>query len=124
MAEGDGGQVAWLEELVEQVRLLHDSAIKTSGGVFGEHTSSLYGACARPFQTAFGEPIYSTAYERAGALLHAIVCDHAFADGNKRTSTVVGPRDPGRPRRARPRTPAESAASQLARRNSVRSSLN
>jgi hypothetical protein len=55
MAQGDGGQVDWLEDLVRAVRKLHDDILKQSGGVFGEHTSSLYAACARPFHTAFGE---------------------------------------------------------------------
>jgi death-on-curing protein len=55
----------------------------------GEHTASLYAACARPFQSAFGEPIYRTPYERAAAIFHAVICDHVFADGNKRTGTVA-----------------------------------
>jgi prophage maintenance system killer protein len=90
MAERDGRQVEWLEDLVERVRRFHDDALRTSGGVFGEHTSSLYAACARPFHSAFGQLIYKTPYERSGALLHAIVCDHAFVDGNKRTGTLAG----------------------------------
>jgi len=89
MAQGDGRQVEWLDELVERIRRFHDNALRTSGGVFGEHTSSLYAACARPFHSAFGQLIYETPYERAGALLHAIVCDHAFVDGNKRTGTLA-----------------------------------
>ena len=89
MAQGDGRQVEWLDRLVEWIRILHDDAIKRSGGVLGEHTSSLYAACARPFTSAFGELLYQTPYERAGAILHAIVCDHAFVDGNKRSGTLA-----------------------------------
>jgi death-on-curing protein len=61
--------------------------IEVGGGARGEHTASLYAACARPFQSAFGEPIYSDSYQRAAAIFHAIICDHAFVDGNKRTGT-------------------------------------
>ena len=88
MAQGDGGQVDWLDQIVEALRALHDQIIHESGGVFGEHTSSLYAACARPFQSAFGEDVYSTPYERGAAFFHAIICDHVFVDGNKRTATV------------------------------------
>ena len=88
MAQGGGGQVDWLDDLVDSVRSLHSQIIQESGGVFGEHTSSLYAACARPFQTAFGEDIYSTPYSRAAAFFHAIICDHVFVDGNKRSATV------------------------------------
>ena len=55
----------------------------------GEHTASLYAACARPFQSAFGESIYVTAYEKAAAIFHGVICDHVFVDGNKRTDTIA-----------------------------------
>ncbi len=48
-----------------------------------------YAACARPFQSAFGEDIYDTPYERSAAILHGIICDHVFVDGNKRTGTSI-----------------------------------
>ena len=90
MAQGDDGQVAWLEELVqEEVRHMHAKVLETSGGMFGEHTSSLDAACARPFQSAFGEEMYATIYEKVAALFHAIISDHPFAEGNKRTATVT-----------------------------------
>jgi prophage maintenance system killer protein len=88
MAQGDGGQVEWLDELVKALRGLHDQIIKESGGVLTEHTSSLYAACGRPLQTAFGKDIHAGPFEKAGALFHAIICDHVFVDGNKRTATV------------------------------------
>ena len=33
--------------------------------------------------------MYATAVEQAAALFHAIIGDHPFADGNKRTATVL-----------------------------------
>ena len=89
MAEGDGEQVDWLDELVELIRQVHSDVIEASGGVLGERTSYLYSACAKPFQSAFEEDIYVTAYEQAAALFHGIICDHPFADGNKRTGTLA-----------------------------------
>ena len=87
MAEGDGRQVEWLQELTTTLRGVHDAIIEISGGVLGEHPSFL-GACARPFQSVLGEDAYPTPFEKAAALFHAIICDHAFVDGNKRTGTV------------------------------------
>jgi death-on-curing protein len=63
--------------------------LEIGGGAPGEHTASLHAACARPFQSAFGESIYQGPYERAAAILHAIICDHAFVDANKRTGTAA-----------------------------------
>jgi death-on-curing protein len=74
---------------VEGVRAIHELMLEVGGGAPGEHTASLYAACARPFQSALGEDIYSDAYERAAALMHAVIRDHVFVDGNKRTGTVA-----------------------------------
>jgi death-on-curing protein len=90
MAEGDGGQVKQhVEELVGLIERAHELIIRTSGGVHGVHASSLSAAVARPFQSAFGEFIYKTPVERAAALFHAIISDHVFVDGNKRTATFT-----------------------------------
>jgi death-on-curing protein len=53
------------------------------------HTASLYGACARAFQTFDGEELYPTPFLKAAALFHGIICDHVFIDGNKRTATFT-----------------------------------
>ena len=87
MGQGDGSQVEWLDVLVDGVRAIHELMLEIGGGAAGEHTASLYAACARPFQSAFGESIYADAYSRAAAIFHAIICDHVFVDGNKRTAT-------------------------------------
>lgn len=89
MGQGDGKQVAWLEDLVAEIRNTHDLLLELGGGAAGEHTASLYAACARPFTSAFGEDLYTTAFQRAAAIFHAIICDHAFVDGNKRTGTAA-----------------------------------
>lgn len=48
----------------------------------------LESACARPFMTAHGKEIFSTEYEKAAALFHAIISNHCFQNGNKRTALL------------------------------------
>lgn len=89
MAEGDGQEVGWLEEFVGVVRELHGHVLDVSSGLAGEHSEKLYAACARPFQSAFGEPLYTSPFAVSAALFHGIICDHAFVDGNKRTGSIA-----------------------------------
>lgn len=44
----------------------------------------LEAAVARPRTTVFGEPAYAGVHDRAAALLHSVVKNHALVDGNKR----------------------------------------
>ena len=44
----------------------------------------LESALARPQATAFGDEVYLTLEEKAAALLHSLVRNHALVDGNKR----------------------------------------
>jgi death on curing protein len=44
----------------------------------------LEAAAARPRATAFGEDAYSSVHDKAAALLHSTVRNHALVDGNKR----------------------------------------
>jgi death on curing protein len=44
----------------------------------------LQAAVARPQQSAFGEDAYPSIHEKAAALLHSLVANHALRDGNKR----------------------------------------
>jgi prophage maintenance system killer protein len=46
------------------------------------------GSCA-PFQSAFGSDIFPTILEKAAALFHSLISNHAFVDGNKRTAVTV-----------------------------------
>lgn len=43
-------------------------------------------AVARPQTFTFGVEAYTTLDEKAAALLHSIICNHPFVDGNKRTA--------------------------------------
>jgi death-on-curing protein len=96
VAQGDGGQVedtesyeASLASLATSTINLHELILKESGGVHGVNAASLYAALARPFASAYGEFVYSTPYEMAAAVFHAVICDHVFTDGNKRTATLL-----------------------------------
>jgi len=48
----------------------------------------LQSAVARPQASAFGEDAYPTLWDKGAALLHSLVRNHAFVDGNKRTAWV------------------------------------
>ncbi|UGQ14201.1 type II toxin-antitoxin system death-on-curing family toxin [Yinghuangia sp. ASG 101] len=47
-------------------------------------------AVARPGASAFGVDAYPDLWLKAAALLHSIVANHPFIDGNKRTGLVAG----------------------------------
>jgi death-on-curing protein len=44
----------------------------------------LEAAAARPHASAFGEDAYPSVHQKAAALLHSLVRNHALVDGNKR----------------------------------------
>jgi death-on-curing protein len=46
-------------------------------------------ALARPRATAFGEDAYPSIWEKAAALLHSLVRNHALVDGNKRVGLTA-----------------------------------
>ena len=89
MDQGYGEEIEWLHEFVEFVRQVHEQVLKVGGGAHGERTASLIAACARPFHTFEGQSLYEDPFLRASALFHGLICDHPFADGNKRTATFA-----------------------------------
>ncbi len=46
-------------------------------------------AVARPFQTAFGKPIFQSVPQKAAALFHSLIANHPFENGNKRTAVIA-----------------------------------
>src|SRR5437867_1576752 len=89
MVEGNGQEVAWVEALVQVIVTGHDRILRETGGLPGVQAARLSSACARPFQSAFGEEAFPTHLYKAAALFHAVIHDHPFADGNKRTATFA-----------------------------------
>lgn len=59
---------------------LSPSGVKDSG--------LLESACARPRMTAHGVDIFASDYEKGAALLHGIISNHCFHNGNKRTALL------------------------------------
>jgi death-on-curing protein len=70
---------------VEQVRALHADQLRLYGGATGlRDNGGLESAVARPAMTFGGEDLYEDLAGKAAALMHSLVLNHAFVDGNKR----------------------------------------
>lgn len=71
----------------QQILALHDQAIKRFGGSNGLRDNGLLeSAAARPRASFGGEDLYPTVFEKAAALMHSLLKNHPFVDGNKRTA--------------------------------------
>ncbi len=76
---------------LEQVLELHRLEIRRFGGSAGlRDRGGLEAALARPQMTFGGEDLYPDVESKAAALMHSLVMNHPFVDGNKRTGAVVG----------------------------------
>ena len=72
---------------IEKVLYLHDKIIVTAGGKEGTRDFTLlHSAIERCKATFAGEDLYPTIFDKATALLHSLVMNHAFLDANKRTA--------------------------------------
>ncbi len=73
-----------------QVLELHHLEIKRFGGSAGlRDRGGLEAALARPQMTFAGEDLYPDVESKAAALMHSLVMNHPFIDGNKRTGAAV-----------------------------------
>jgi death-on-curing protein len=74
----------------EEVIKIHDSMVGLYGGSLRIRDKGLIGsALARPQATFGGEDLYETIYNKAAALFHSLMFNHAFVDGNKRTTMTT-----------------------------------
>ena len=75
---------------LEEVIAIHDSMVEEYGGSHGICDLGLIqSAIARP-QSSFGrEDLYPTIFDKAAALFHSLIFNHAFVDGNKRTTMTT-----------------------------------
>lgn len=72
---------------LDEVLAIHDDMVERYGGSFGIRDLGLIqSAIARPQATFGGEDLYPTVIDKAAALFHSLIFNHAFTDGNKRTS--------------------------------------
>lgn len=70
-----------------QVLALHDQMVKRFGGSHGVRDLGLIeSAVERPKATFDGEDLYPDIFTKAAALMHSLLKNHAFVDGNKRTA--------------------------------------
>ena len=66
----------------------HNTALKL-GGLDGVRDIGLVeSAVARPYAGIADRPLYRTISEKAAALVHSLVQNHGFVDGNKRTAVL------------------------------------
>lgn len=72
---------------VEEVLFLYDQIIQKSGGKQGIRSPELlFSAVERPKTTFAGKDLYPDIYSKASALVHSLILNHPFVDGNKRTA--------------------------------------
>ncbi len=70
---------------IEQVEALHASQVEGYGGAAGlRDRGALEAAIARPAMTFDGEDLYPDIASKAAALMHSLLMNHPFVDGNKR----------------------------------------
>jgi len=73
-----------------QVVALHHELLALFGGLAGvRDRGSLEASIARPAMTFGGEDLYPDLAAKAAALLHSLVLNHPFVDGNKRTGAAA-----------------------------------
>ena len=73
----------------EQVLAIHDNQIEKYGGGHGIRDLALFeSAIMRPQTTFGGKDLYPSIFEKAAVLMHSLIMNHPFVDGNKRTGTV------------------------------------
>jgi len=74
---------------VEQILHIHKTQIEAFGGSSGlRDRGALESAAARPRMSFGGEDLYSDLASKAAALLHSLVMNHPFVDGNKRVGAA------------------------------------
>ena len=75
---------------VEQVLALHQALVGQFGGASGvRDRGALESAVARPTRTFGGEDLYGDIAAKAAALMHSLVLNHPFVDGNKRIGVAA-----------------------------------
>lgn len=72
---------------LEEVFTIHERMLKVGGGRQGVHDFALlHSAVERPKAQFGGKYLYTSNWLAAAALLHSLVKNHPFEDGNKRTA--------------------------------------
>ncbi|MFI6042919.1 type II toxin-antitoxin system death-on-curing family toxin [Nocardia sp. NPDC051321] len=69
--------------------LIRINGLQVGGSPAVRDVGLVASAAARPATVAFGVEAYPAVAHKAASLLHSIVCNYPFADGNKRTGWVA-----------------------------------
>lgn len=72
---------------LEQAFRIHDAVEQKTGTI--RDLGALQSALARPKTTVLGEDAYPDIYNKAAALMHSLVKNHCFENGNKRTALIA-----------------------------------
>ncbi len=76
---------------LDQLLAIHVLLVNETGGSLGlRDLGRLESAIATQTQNVFGEELYPSPINKAAALIRAIIADHPFVDGNKRTAMLSG----------------------------------
>lgn len=74
---------------LEQILTIHTDQIERYGGSHGlRDLGLLESAVYRPGSTFGGGELYPTIFKKASALVHSLLLNHPFVDGNKRTAVA------------------------------------
>jgi death-on-curing protein len=74
----------------EQVKRLHKNLLEQTGGLDGIRDEHLLdSALSNPFQTFDQIELYPSTAAKIARVAYGLVCNHPFADGNKRIGTYV-----------------------------------
>jgi death on curing protein len=72
---------------IDEVYAIHQRMIKIGGGRLDVHDFTLlHSAVERPKAMFGGHDLYPTIWEKGAALIHSLIKNHPFDDGNKRTA--------------------------------------
>lgn len=72
---------------LDEIIAIHDNMVSLYGGSHGIRDLGLVeSAISRPKATFGGKDLYPDIFTKAAALFHSLMFNHAFVDGNKRTT--------------------------------------
>ncbi len=75
---------------ITEVLFIHEHIVQEAGGKQGIRDFALLHSALERCKASFGgEDLYPTLFDKASALLHSLVMNHAFLDGNKRTAYAI-----------------------------------
>ena len=75
---------------LDEVLYIHKQVVEAFGGSHGVRDMNLVESAVHRPQASFGgEDLYPDLWRKAAALMHSLLFNHAFIDGNKRTAFVA-----------------------------------